>query len=383
MVLFMARLDDTVIGSVLFIPLVSHTFRRRISMHSAISRLTLLLFFTVMTLLPPSLLGATTFTDPVFGWQLHLPGEWKVEVQKEDDGSISGKPGRGWILQKNPMTYVGFQVEEHDIRNSIRFEEFREKSFEAISATMLYTAQKAGAQRTSKREQVVVDSQVFDSLLWVLQAPNRPALKSMTLVAPMADKAVMIGISCTEDTCGEVFDAIDSSRFTNPDGKGPVTPAPPLLPPPPMAGLPVWDFTIPIGWKRVAPESVEEKLAITDDRENNLSYVLIEDEDQELASMTIMDLKSELFKETVTQFREIADENALLFNSGEDIITLGKQPFQNITINLLDPDSKKPAMTAVQYIAIVNGRLAMIMFTCLDEQCYNDLRQAVEASSFR
>lgn len=352
-------------------------------MHSLIARLTLLLTFTLMIFSTPPQSRATTFTDPIFGWQLHLPGEWNIEVQTEDTGSISGKPGRGWSLQKNPMTYVAFQVEEHDIRNSIRFEEFREKTFEAISASMLYTAQQAGAQRTSNKEQVVIDGQVFDSLLWVLQAPNRPALKSMTLVAPMADKAVTIGISCTDDICQELFEAIDASRFSNPDGKGPVTPAPPPLPPPTMTGVPTWDFTIPIGWKRVAPESPEEKLTITDDRENNLSYVLIEDEDQELASMTILDLKSELFRDTVTQFREIADENALLFNSGEDIITLGKQPFQNITINLLDPNSKKPAMTAVQYIAIVHGRLAMIMFTCMDEKCYNDLRQAVEASSFR
>lgn len=352
-------------------------------MPSSSIRLILSLTITALTFSIPLQSSATTFTDPIFGWQLHLPGEWHIEVQKEDSGSISGKPGRGWSLQKNPMTYVAFQVEEHDIRNSIRFEEFKKKTFEAISASMLYTAQKAGAQRTSNKEQVVIDGQVFDSLLWVLQAPNRPALKSMTLVAPMADKAVTIGISCTDDICQELFEAIDASRFSNPDGKGPVTPAPPPLPAPSMTGVPVWDFTIPIGWKRVAPESPEELLTITDDQDNTLSYVLIEDEEQELASMTILDLKSELFRDTVTQFREIADENELLFNSGEDIISLGRRPFQNITINLLDPNSKKPAMTAVQYIAIVNGRLAMIMFTCLDEKCYNDLRQAVEASSFR
>jgi hypothetical protein len=252
-----------------------------------------------------------------------------------------------------------------------------------MSATMLYTAPKAGTQKTSKKEQIVIDYQVFDAMLWVLQAPNHPALKSMTLVAPMADKAVIIGISCTDDICGEVFDAIDNSRFSNPDGKGVVTPAPPPPPPPLMTAEPVWDFTIPIGWKRVAAESTDEKLAIADDRDNSLTYILIEDEDNELQSMTIMDLKSELFQETVTQFRQIADENSLLFNSGEDIITLGKRPFQNITINLLNPDSRQPAMTAVQYIAVVNGRLAMIMFTCLDGQCYNELRQAVEASSFR
>jgi hypothetical protein len=37
----------------------------------------------------------------------------------------------------------------------------------------------------------------------------------------------------------------------------------------------------------------------------------------------------------------------LLFNSGEDIITISKRPFQNITINIPDPHSRKPVMTVV------------------------------------
>lgn len=344
----------------------------------------LLLVFTC--LFPTaSLLEATTFSGSKFGWQIHLPNEWKIEVLQDTGGSVSGAPAKAWMIKKDPMTYVIYQIEDSDIRNSMQLEEFKNKSFERISASMQHTARQVSASPFSNIDQIVVGNQVFDTLVWILEAPGRPDLKSMTLVAPMADKAVTINVSCTGADCDTVFRAIDNSHFSNPDGKGVVIPAPPPLPPTALRSTrdPVWDFTIPLGWQRVAVSSPEDKLAIEKGEGNSLSYALMADENHELALMTINDLKGEIFKETMTQFQQIAHENGLLFGSEEEVIMLGKAPFQTLTLSLVDPNTQEPVMVVAHLISMLNDKLAMIMITCMDELSCVEVQEAVEDSSFR
>lgn len=351
-------------------------------MRSKINWTQLLSFLAVLMLFGATPLGATTFTDPVFGWQVRLPDNWKVEALEASSGSISGAPSRAWMVQLDPMNSVVYQIEEADIRNSIRLEEFKKKNFEVMSASMLYTAQKANASKSSNVDQIMVGGQIFDTLGWELQAPNRPVFKSMTLVASMADKALTIGISCTGNTCDTVFQAIDNSFFSNPEGMGPTIPAPPQSPPPAPAVDPVWDFTIPLGWKRAAASSSEEKLSIDKGEGNTLSYSLFAD-DGGGPSATIQEIKKDLFKDTLAQYQQLAHENNLMFNSEEEVVTLGQYPFQTISIGLLNPDTNEPVMVVGQLLALLNNKLAMILITCVDEQSCTEAHEAVANSSFR
>lgn len=324
---------------------------------------------------------ALSFTGPVFGWELHLPGNWKIE-QHQGGESISGAPVQGWMFAKNPMTYVAYQVEDYDIRDNERFASFMNKNFSAISATMQVTAENMGAQTHSSRDDINVGGQTFRSIIWVLQAPGRPDWKSVTLVGSIENKAVTFGLSCTGADCDELFEAFDNSRFTGlaGDHRAPPPPPPAKLP---AGAEPDWNFTIPVGWTRVPSASPDDRLAIEKGEDNSLTYSLIYDEDQELQQLTIEDIKGELFGESMSQFQAIAHENGLLLSSEEEITMLGDVEFHTISIGLMDPQTQEPVIIAAQFIAVIRNYLAMIGITCVDEQSCDEIQQAVELSSFR
>lgn len=303
--------------------------------------------------------------DPYFGLRVMLPPDWKIASPEGVDDTVMGYSGRFWKIEKDPMTFVSYQVIDHDISNENRFAEYRQRYFTNMSASMKAVAKKAGAQSFHDQGQRVVGGLRFDTLTWILQAPNRPQLTSALFIGSLKDKAVTLEYSCTGPDCLSAQKAMETVKFSALQKESAL-----------------WNFKIPSGWTKVALSSSDEKLSIQKGKDNTLVFSLMEDESQELSSMSMAEIKMSLFNESLKTFRGLAEESGLNLTSDEEEVVLGKQTFQVLSIGLVPPDQDIPAYVVGQMISIIDRKLAMILITCVDEQTCGEIEQAVGASSF-
>lgn len=263
------------------------------------------------------------------------------------------------------MTFVNYQVISYDITDVKLFAEYKEWYFSTWSVSMKTIAEKVGAQAFYDQGESIVGGQMFDTLTCIIQAPNRPQLTSTLLIGAINDKAVAFNSSCTGPDCLSADKAIRTAKFANLSKDSSQ-----------------WNFKIPYGWTEVALTSADEKMSIKKGEENTLVFSLLEDESQEIETLSMAEIKMSLFNDSLTTFRSIAEESGLSLISDEEEVLLGKQTFNVLSIGLVPPGQEEPVYVVSQMISIVDKKLAMILVTCVDEQSCNEIQQAVGESTF-